>query len=332
MSKKTSMKRAGTRILTALLLLALMLSAAGCAGADKEGLGAEAFRRYYTQKAQTDTEHDYSHMNLDALEDMASDTVGTTVETEELTIQVRGAIIGGSRAEIILRVTAKKLDTVLRGDDGSAPENYRFGDETAALMQKYDFDSLACRYYYSDEDDSLAPNQFELHYWLVREPFDTEQCTIALTNFGYYESGAFTPLYTGSWTVDVSLVPAAETGRLAVIPLDLTAGGYKFKLETIEVSPLGCAVSMSCEEDAAYVSEHFNELYDAFLGESKSCVLTLADGTELADGQFSIESSNRDEFVFFISFISPIAIDDIAAVSLFGTELPFTFDDSAAAG
>lgn len=316
MSKKASIRRIESAILSALLILALVFSAAGCSSAGKKASGAEAFRQYYTRKAQTDTEHDYSHMDLGTLEAMAAAAPWKAVDTEELTIEAVGAIVGGDMAEVILRVTAKHLDTVLC-DDGKASQNYRFGDESAALMMKYNFESLSCRYYYCDEDDSLEPNQFELHYWIAQEPLTTEQCTIELTDFGCYDSGVLSPLYTGSWTVDVSLVPASETGREINLDESVTVGDHKFRLETIRLAPLGCAINMSCEEDEAYVSEHFDEIYEAFLNESQKCVLSFADGSEWNGGQFSIENSSSDDFRFFISFLSPTAIDDITSLTIF---------------
>lgn len=327
--KKAAFRRAGLRMLTVLLMMALIFSLGGCAAvetpSEKElpaASGADAFKRYYTQKAANDTEHDYSRMCLEELEEMASENVGTAVDTEELTIEVTGAIISGCRAEIILRITANQLDSVLYDDGKSVPKNFRFGDETYSFMQKYSFDSLSYRYYYSDEDDSLAPNQFELHYLITQEPFEQDHYTIELTDFGYYDAGkrSFMPLYTGSWQVDVSFVPASDTSRVVDIGQEITVGDHRFILENLRISPLACSVNLVCEEDAAYVEEHFSEIFEVFSEESRNCVLLLADGTELGDRQFYVEYSNPDEFRFFILFFGPAAVDDIVALSLCGAE------------
>ena len=72
-------------------------------------------------------------MDLAVLDGMASGTAGTAVDTEELSIAVQGALISGNTAEIILRVTAKKLDSVLYDNGIETLNNYRFGDESAML-------------------------------------------------------------------------------------------------------------------------------------------------------------------------------------------------------
>lgn len=326
-AKKASIRHIAVKMLVVLLMSALMFSTVGCSAVEKPletgtaGVsGADAFRQYYLQKAAADAEHDYSHMYLEGLEDMTSETVGTVVDTEELTIEVRGAIISGCRAEVILRITANQLDSVLCDDGKSVPNNFRFGDETYSFMHKYNFDSLSYRYYYSDEDDSLAPNQFELHYWIAQEPFDQDNYAIELTDFGCYSAGGFSPLYTGNWMVDISFVPVSDTSRTIDIGQEVTVGGHKFILENIRISPLACSVNLVCQEDEDYVKEHFGEILGVFSDESKNCALTLADGTELGSKQFSNEYSTHDDFRFFITFFGPMAVDDIVSLSLYGTE------------
>ena len=325
--KKASIRYAGLIMPVILVMLVLIVSIGGCSTIETPleigssgASSADAFRRYYSQKAATDTEHDYSRMDLEVLENMASETVGTVVDTEELTIEVAGAIISGCRAEIILRVTANQLDSVLY--DESIPKNIRFGDESALFMRKYNFDSLGIRYYYSDEDDSLAPNQFELHYSIVQEPFDQDHYTIELTDFGYYSSDTreFFPLYTGNWTVDISFVPVSDTSRRIDIGQEISVGDYRFVLENIQISPLACSINLVCEEEEAYVNEHFGEIFEVLSDKTRNCALTLADGTELGARQFHIEYGNRGDFGFFITFFGPMAVDDIMSLSLYESE------------
>ena len=129
-------------------------------------VGAEVFRLYYLQKAEKDVLHDYSHMQLDELENMASSSQGIAVDTEELAIEVVGAIVSGNTAEIVLRVTAKRLDSVLR-ENGS---NYCFMDYVTILINSLPgggWEVMTPALSYNDAVASLAPNQFELHYCLL---------------------------------------------------------------------------------------------------------------------------------------------------------------------
>ena len=325
--KSTSARRVGLSVFLVPVILALLLGMVGCTHAGTTSTnapsgdsGADAFRWYYTQKAAVDSEHDYSRMDLRSLEKMASDTVGTVVDSEELAIEVRGAIISGNTAEVILRVTAKQLDSVLRDDGKSVPKNYRFGDESFALTRKYNFDSLSFHYSYSDEEDSLASNQLELHYWIIQEPIELDHCSIELTNFGYYGPSGFVPVYTGSWTVEVPFVPASAMDKRIDVEQEFRIEDHKFELAYIRTSPLAFTIQMACKEDDAFIREHYGELFDAFLDGSRNCFLMLADGTKMDSGQFYIEYSSLDDFRFFIVCYGPIETSSVVSLSMFDTE------------
>ena len=169
------------------VVLALSLFA-GCTATGKKGPPAsdstDGVRQYYERRSETDTAHDYSHMSLETLGAMDAGTLTNAVDTEELRIELTGAVRCGSRVELVLRVTAKKLDTVLF--DGGIPKNYRFGYESFLLPPEVNrFDAVDVAYTYSDENGALAPNQFELHYWLLQYPGAPDTFTLTLKDLGF---------------------------------------------------------------------------------------------------------------------------------------------------
>lgn len=313
--KKPSFSHGG-RLTAALLFAALILSLfAGCAakpGSETPAASAPAdsIRQYYERRAAADAEHDYSLMSLETLDAMSTGTA-TAVDTDELRIELTGAVRSGESAEIVLRCTAKKLDTVLR--DGGTPKNYRFGDETIPLTMSGSFDAVSFAYTFSDEDDTLAPNQFDLHYWLVQYPSIPDSLTLTLTNFGYYDA-QFTPVLEGSWTVDVTFNADEKSVRTADVQQEIAADGVSFLVERVQISPFACTVLVSPQGESG-------DAYPVFVNGVQECTLTLTDGTVLDSRSFHAEFSQQDDFRCFLTFFAPIAAEDIASLTLFGTEV-----------
>ena len=313
--KKPSFSHGG-RLTAALLFAALILSLfAGCAakpGSETPAASAPAdsIRQYYERRAAADTGHDYSRMSLEMLDAMSTGTAAA-VDTDELRIELTGAVRSGESAEIVLRCTAKKLDTVLR--DGGTPKNYRFGDETAQLMMSGSFDTVSFVYTFSDEDNTLAPNQFDLHYWLVQYPSIPDSLTLTLTNFGYYDA-QFTPVLEGSWTVDVTFNADEKSVRTADVQQEIAADGVSFLVERVQISPFACTVLVSPQGESG-------DAYPVFVNGVQECTLTLTDGTVLDSRSFHAEFSQQDDFRCLLTFFAPIAAEDIASLTLFGTEV-----------
>lgn len=313
--KKHTVAR-GRGLTAALLFAALILSLfAGCAakpGSETPAASAPAdsIRQYYERRAAADTGHDYSRMSLEMLNAMSTGTAAA-VDTDELRIELTGAVRSGESAEIVLRCTAKKLDTVLR--DGGTPKNYRFGDETAQLMMSGSFDTVSFVYTFSDEDDTLAPNQFDLHYWLVQYPSIPDSLTLTLTNFGYYDA-QFTPVLEGSWTVDVTFNADEKSVRTADVQQEIAADGVSFLVERVQISPFACTVLVSPQGESG-------DAYPVFVNGVQECTLTLTDGTVLDSRSFHAEFSQQDDFRCLLTFFAPIAAEDIASLTLFGIEV-----------
>lgn len=309
--------------------------------------GADVFRRYYSQSAEADTVHDYSHMDLDALDGISLGTVGQTVDTDELTIEPTGVIVSGNTAQIVLRITAKKLETVLRDTAGAGMNtNYQFGDETAlfgAFTLNRNYYYLSHHYYYSDSNEALAPNQFELRYWIILpEPFDmkpyevpywaeapgssdAKPFIIPLANFGYYDQGVFVPLYDGDrenegdWNVEIPLDPSPDTWKHLAVDHEINVGEFRFAVRDIQLTPLACTIRLSCLEEDSLIRDRSGDIYKSLFGASSEAALVLSDGTILTGDSFEASGggSGWDYFVT-LSFYGPISTDGISSLLLFG--------------
>lgn len=313
----------GLPAITVLIIIVLTCTAVAAAYTLS---GGDFFKQFFTNKSNNDAENDYSYMNTEQLNDMASSTMGTVVDTDDLTIDVMGVIVSGNTAKIMLRVTANQLDSVLY-DTGIEPlENYRFHDDMSGSLFD-DFEMGSIGYYYSDKDKSLAPNQFEILYTMIGNgDFEKDQYTIKLNNFGYFDfsrEDQFMPLYSGSWQFNVAFDPNSDTSKSIFIHKEMIIEDYGFTLGSVNITPLACTIRLSCNEDEAYLDEHIKEIFKAFSDGSKDCSLMLADGTTLSNRQFEANPSGGAEgegFTLILAFKGPITVDDVVSLSLFGTE------------
>lgn len=265
-------------------------------------------------------------MNTEQLDNMASSTVGTVVNTDELAVDVMGVIVSGNTAKIMLRVTAKQLDSVLYNTGIEPLENYRFHDDSSWMSMSGSTGYMGSTgYLYSDKVKSLAPNQFEILYTMHgSKDFKKSQYKIQLTDFGYFDfsrADQFVPLYSGTWQIDVDFDHSSDTSKGVFVDKDITVGGYSFTVDRINITPLACTVCLGCNGDKTYLDEHSNEMFKVFADGSKDCSLTLVDGTKLSSGQFEANPSGGAEgFTLVLTFNGPITVDDVVSLSLFGTE------------
>ena len=325
-----------------ILALVMALGSAGCAGTrtaavpeptpEPELTGAAAVGQYYTRKAETDTKHDYSHMDLTALEGMASGDTGRAIDTPELSVDVAGALFSANTAEIILRVTANTLESLLY-DNGREPlKNYRFRDETAMLGMvtlKNRFNSISHSYTHSDTDETLAANQLELHYWIsVPDPLESGTFTVPLTDLGYFVTGAqFVPVVPGEWNVEIAFDSAADGSRRITAEKDVMAGSCRFAVDEIRVTPLACSFRLVCTDSEAYTNSHMDEIVDACYRGMETAAVTLSDGTVLDGAQLSLGSSGIKAYpvtlYWSLSFCCPLDPDAVRSLSLFGDTVDF---------
>ena len=296
----------------------------------RELWGADALRQYYYEKAETDADHDYSRMDLSVLSGIASGTYGTAADTEELTIDVVGALVAGNTTEIILRVTAKQLDSLLYDNGMPALKNYRFEDVTA-VFSRQTFGNNDCTigfwYTYSEDDPRLAPNQLELHYIMnYQERIDQDHYAIPLTNFGYYDptSPGFVTLYKDTWSVDIALDPASDFDRRIPLGEEINTGEYRFTVDSVLVTPLACTFRLTCEEEEKYTNDHMDDIFRVCADGRDTISLTLSDGTVLAAGELNIVGGGGARqypliLSYTLSFHGPMDPSDVRSLSLFGS-------------
>lgn len=278
--------------------------------------GADFFKKYYTNHANNNSA-DNSYIDLEQLDAMACSTVGTVVDTDEITIDVLGIVANGNEADIMLRITANQLDSVTRESDIEILKNYRFNDDTSGtLFESCETGSI--RHYYADEVEDLASNQFEIMYHIVGiRSFNGTQYTIGLRKFGYFTIGGtgFNTLYDDVWTFAINFDTKSNSFKTTYINEPITNVSNVISINKISITPFSCFIDLLCnstEDTASQISQY---LY----GEVASISIKFSDGTVLDMKHFENYNSSGDGKIN-ITFTAPIHVEDVVSITIFGKE------------
>ena len=305
---------------TAVIVLVAILSTSALA---VSLIGGDFFRQMFINKAET-TKNEYGYMNVDQLRFIAGTTIGTVVDTDELKIEVVDMISSGNMAMVMLRVTAKELESVLLDTGYETLMNYRFGSDIDGSLFK-DMDQTSIRYYYSDDDQTLAKNQFEILYTIVNNHiFKAGAYSVRLKDFGYYISNGTSlvlePLHKGKWEFQVELADGNEYSHTALLQKPVTAGRYNFILEDIRITPMSSTIVFSYDSN-----DESSAIFKAFSSNVENLNITLADGTILTKDDFSYSISSGSDgagnptsaIVMNLTFSLPITTKSVREFSIF---------------
>lgn len=315
---------------------------------------AEYFRQYYIKKAEIDPTWDAAYMDLTQIDAMVSSTAGVVVDTEELTIEVLGAMFSGNTAEIKLLVTANELESVWNDNETKYSTNYQFADVITGLMIRQleeEWCYIGHRYAYSEPatppadtqatnysiDKSLAPNQFTLSYTIVADKLlETDTLSIPIKDLARYirrgmSAGHPEPLYEGIWQVDITVDPALDNSKRIAVNREIQAGEFRFLVEDIQLTPFTCMVHLTCLGDTAYIDENADAIFQTVVSAREDFTLHFADGTQQLLGiQLSMGScedkynrdggSYYDEYQLNTTFSYPLAVEDVTSITMFGQE------------
>lgn len=287
-------------------------------------MGGDFFRQMFINKAKT-MNNAYDYMNVDQLRPIAGTTIGTVLDSDEFKIEVMDIISSGNMAMVMLRVTAKELESVLLDTGYETLMNYRFGSDMDGSLFE-DMNQVSIRYYYSDDHPDLAKNEFEILYTIANyHIFKAGSYSIKLKDFGYYVSNGIAlvlePLHKGKWEFKVELADGNEYSHTALIQKPVTVVGYNFIFEDIQMTPMSSTIVFS------YVSnDESSAIFKAFSSNVESLNITLTDGTILTEDDFSYSISSGSDgagnpisaIVVNLSFNIPITTESIREFSIFG--------------
>lgn len=305
---------------TAVIVLVVILSTSVLA---VSLMGGDFFRQMFINKAET-TKNAYDYMNVDQLRSIAGTTIGTVLDSDELKIEVMDIISSGNMAMVMLRVTAKELESVLFDIGYETLMNYRFGTDIDGSLFK-NMEQTSIRYYYSDDDQTLADNQFGMLYTIVNHNiFKAGAYSLKLEDFGYYVSNGtalvLEPLYKGKWEFKVELSDGNQYSYTAILQKPFTVGGYNFTLEDIRITPMSSTIVFSYDSN-----DELSEVYNAFSTNVKNLGVILSDGNILTKDDFSYTISSGSDgrgnpisaIIMNLEFNLPIRAESVRKFSIF---------------
>jgi hypothetical protein len=286
--------------------------------------GGDFFRQLFTNQGESSGgANDY--MDVEQLSAIAGTTIGTVVDTDELKIEVMDVISSGNMAMVMLRVTAKELQSVLFDTGYETLMNYRFESEVDGSLLK-NMEQTSIRYYYSDDDPALANNQFGILYTIINHHvFEAGTYSIMLNDFGYYVSDGTSlvlePLYKGKWEFEVELTDGSEYSRTVLLRQPVTAGGWDFMLEDIRITPMSCTIICSYDSD----DDNFSTDINSFSSIMGNIGVTLTNGTVFTEEDFSYSVMSGSDgaghpvsaFVINLSLNLPISAESVKEFYIF---------------
>lgn len=305
---------------TAVIILVAILSTSVLA---VSLMGGDFFRQMFINKAET-TKNAYDYMNVDQLKSIAGVTIGTVLDSDELKIEVVDIISSGNMAMVMLRVTAKEIESVLL-DTGYEPlMNYRFGSDIEGSLFK-NMNQTSIRYYYSEDDPTLRDNQFEMLYTIINHHiFKAGIYSIELKDFGYYVSNGtalvLEPLHKGKWEFQVELSNGNEYSHTALLRKSVTTGGYNFTLEDIRITPMSSTIVFSYDSN-----DKISDVFKVFSTNVENLGVILSDGTILTKDDFSYSISSGSDgrgnptsaIIINLTFNLPITAESVTEISIF---------------
>ena len=146
--------------------------------------GAENFKAFFSRNAEKCNFSDNAVMDLEQLTDMAVTKTGTVYEDDDICLELKGLIKSGNMFSMILQGTLKQLDSItVPGGPGEA-HCYSFLESDIDAQGDM---SASSTYYYQEDDESLAPNQFMYFTtYTAEEGFEGESYEFTFRDFGYY--------------------------------------------------------------------------------------------------------------------------------------------------
>ncbi len=283
--------------------------------------GGDFFRCYFAEKAGSGKGQNY--MDVDQLASIASSSIGTVVDTNELRIDIMDVLKSGNMMTMGIKVTAKQLDSVLYKTDFPTLQNYRFNDVIGGDM----FEHMYCasvQYIYSDSQPSLADNQ--LIILCILKSYDdilSGSYSVQFSKFGYFTMNTpqFYSLYDQTWEFQINMDNISDHSKNRYFHQKVQEGEYQFYLENIQITPLTCMINYKYEE-----SESKGQ-FEAFSKGVEDTQILLKDGTVLSKDDFSLswgsgsdgEGNYAPIYIVDITFEVPVNIEEIQSVETFRT-------------
>jgi hypothetical protein len=319
LNKKTSRTIKNRKLKFAFTVLILFFSLGSIAVTAQHISGGDFFKDFFSKIADNDINNNYDYMDTEQLEGLESSTIGTVVDTPEITIDILGIIKSGNTVDIMLKVKANQLDSVFYNNKENYPlKNYRFNNNILGTLSE-GAEQISYRYYYSDEDKSLEPNQFKILYTFIGvKNLDKKDFTLGFSDFGYFPFNKgilsdFHTLYKEEWNFNISLDSIKDSYKQIYLNQSFVYNDSKIIAELLDINSLSCTIKFKLEEYSDGVFDYLSKNASGFK-------FLLDNGQTITSKQFEYTSggnSKEKEAEVIITFKVPITVENVKSISLF---------------
>lgn len=294
--------------------------------------GGDFFHMFYSRNVQNNVSEqasDQVFLGAEQYEAISSSTIGTVVETDEITIDVLGAIASGNVSNIMLRITANQLEDITY-DNGIEPlKNYRFNDDTGGSLFNR-FQQAGIRNYYHDEIQELKPNQFEILYTVIGyETFAGKSYTLELNKFGYFsKENGFVTKYNNKYSFQMDFDIAADYSRIVDFNHTMVIEGQEILIKQINLTPFSLCIYLqgrALDDDmiSTAVSHLDREAKDLKIAFREGTILdrsnfTYTTGGSRANQEGIITEDHIGNYQVIVSFNRPINVEMAESFKLHG--------------
>lgn len=317
---------AGWQIAAAALLLLILTGSATVAAYCLSG--GEFFSRFYA-KIVPSASAEQVFMDDSQFEAIASSTVGTAVDTEELRIEVLGAIAGGNASVIMLRVTAKQFDRAEEEQSDGRGKKYMFDVGVFGSISE-NCKNTYMKYIYPKDAKELMPNQFEMLYTLIgKEPFAGREYDLELHDFIQFSPPAsFEKIYPGIWKIPIKFDIKTDIAESVEVNREVGGEAHRFTLKKIDITPLTVSISL---EGKVKDNVAMSEAIDYLQKEIQKIEITFRKGSVLDSNNFTVASTGSMEnregadsestacYRMDLTFNRPVIVENMRRITFMGT-------------
>ena len=315
LTEKNTLKSSVFKICASIVIL--LVCSGGISAFAYHLTGGDFFREFFIERINHNVELEGSSADFKQIDDMASNTIGTVVDTNEITIDVMGVIVSKNTSSIMLRITANQMDSVLIEGDSGGSRNYHFQDVTSGnLFDNYRMVTYRC--FYSNEKEGLEDNQLEILYTIIKdEDMQGKQYEIELGEFGRYNSNktTFTALYHDSWKFAIDFT--SESDNFSTVYIDKAVLDHEIIVNNFSITPLALTIDFigtASNEDILH--QEFE-----YMGDNANPEVFFSDGNVLKEKDFYSytlgASYNENKYDILIIFNAPVDVKEIVAIRLF---------------
>jgi len=283
--------------------------------------GGDFFQDFFAERLNfNEGVEDYSS-DFSQIDDMSSDSIGTVIDTDEITIDVMGVLVSKNTASIMLQVTANQMDSVLIEGSSGGLRNYRFQDETSGNL----FDNcrmVSYQYFYSNEKEGLEDNQLEILYTILKnEDMQGKQYELELGKFGSHNSNTnshkttFTALYHDNWKFSVDFT--SESDNFSTVYMNKPVLDHKIIVKNFNITPLALRIDFI---GTASNEDVFHQELE-YLIDNVNLEVIFREGNVLKEEDFDSyilgASYDENKYDILIIFNAPVDVKEIVAIRLF---------------